>query len=234
MCRNIAAYFTRKFLLLPLNVVLMLTFVGLSAAPNFGAYADDAHEHHHHDIDQQSKYSIVDLMVPELKLVRADGKVVSLANEIIDARPVILSFIFTTCTTICPLTSQILAQLQGIFRNSGYEAHILCISIDPEQDTPDRLTKYANKFGAGSGWQHYTGSVEASISAQRAFNAYQGDKMNHTPVIFLRAQNGNSWLRVDGFAKADDIFEHYKVFSHQNLSGPSIGREPAGHSVPQS
>jgi protein SCO1/2 len=208
--------------------------VSLTTAAKPGPCADDVPDHSHHQGDQQIIYSTVDLMVPEVKLVRADGKVVFLANELNDSRPVILSFIFTTCTTICPLTSQILAQLQNIFGDDGNQAHIISISIDPEQDTPARLTKYADKFGAGPGWQHYTGTVDASISTQRAFNAYQGDKMNHTPVIFLRAQNGNSWLRVDGFAKADDVFEHYKAFSRQTLSGPSLGRAPADHFDPHS
>ncbi|MEX3930193.1 hypothetical protein AB4Y36_40565, partial [Paraburkholderia sp. BR10936] len=38
------------------------------------------------------------------------------------------------------------------------------------------------------------------MAAQRAFNVYRGDKMNHTPVAFLRAAPGKPWLRIDGFA----------------------------------
>jgi protein SCO1/2 len=47
--------------------------------------------------------------------------------------------------------------------------------------------------------------VEASVEVQRAFAAYRGDKMNHTPVTFLRAAPGQRWVRVDGFATADEL-----------------------------
>src|SRR5689334_11779173 len=41
--------------------------------------------------------------VPAVRLVRDDGKSVSLPDEMDDGRPVVMNFIFTTCTTICPM-----------------------------------------------------------------------------------------------------------------------------------
>ena len=43
------------------------------------------------------------------------------------------------------------------------------------------------RFHAGPEWQHYTGTVEASLAAQRGFNVWRGDKMSHMPVMLLRA-----------------------------------------------
>ena len=40
---------------------------------------------------------------------------------------------------------------------------------------------------------------------QRAFDAYRGDKMNHTPVTYLRARPGSRWVRLDGFATPDEL-----------------------------
>jgi protein SCO1/2 len=79
------------------------------------------------------------------------------------------------------------------------------ISIDPEQDTPARLREYAGRFHAGPAWHHYTGTVEASIALQRAFDAYRGDKMSHVPVTFLRAAPGRPWVRIDGFASSAEL-----------------------------
>ena len=86
----------------------------------------------------------------------------------------------------------------------------MSISIDPEQDTPERLKAYAAHFEAGPEWQHYTGTVEASIAAQRAFNVFRGDKMNHTPVTFMRAAPGQPWLRIDGFATPTELLAAYR------------------------
>jgi protein SCO1/2 len=83
-------------------------------------------------------------------------------------------------------------------------------SSDPEEDTPARLTEYAQRFHAGPEWQHYTGTVQASLAAQRAFNVYRGDKMSHTPVTLMRAAPGAPWLRIDGFVKPDDLVREYR------------------------
>jgi protein SCO1/2 len=79
------------------------------------------------------------------------------------------------------------------------------ISIDPEFDTPARLREYARKFGAGPEWQHYGGTLAASREVQRAFGAYRGDKMNHAPVTLVRTAPGKEWVRIDGFASADQL-----------------------------
>lgn len=141
--------------------------------------------------------------LPPVALVRDDGQAVTLPDALDDGRPVVLDFVFTTCTTICPVSSRVFAQLQERLR--GERVHLVSISIDPEQDTPARLAEYARRYGAGPGWRHYTGTVEASVAVQRAFDAYRGDKMNHTPVTFLRAAPGRPWVRLDGFASAEEL-----------------------------
>jgi protein SCO1/2 len=87
---------------------------------------------------------------------------------------------------------------------------MVSISIDPEQDTPATLKKYAQKYKAKSQWNFYTGSVAASVEAQKAFDAYRGDKMNHVPVTYLRAAPDKPWLRIDGFVSPDELLRSYQ------------------------
>ena len=54
----------------------------------------------------------VNYQTPAVTLVRADGQRVSLPHELDDGRPVLLNFIFTTCSSICPLTSRTLEEFQ--------------------------------------------------------------------------------------------------------------------------
>jgi protein SCO1/2 len=149
--------------------------------------------------------SSTELKVPDVTLVRDDGKTVSLPAELNDGLPVALNFVFTSCPTICPVMSQAFAQLQEKLGERDEKVHLVSISLDPEYDTPARLLEYAKKFHAGARWHFYTGTVEASRTAQRAFESARGDKMDHTPVTFLRAGTGDRWVRIDGFATPDEL-----------------------------
>ena len=154
--------------------------------------------------------SSVTYETPAVTLVREDGKRVSLAGELDDGRPVLLNFIFTTCSSICPLTSRTLEEFQRKLRSEAARIHLMSISIDPEEDTPARLREYARKFHAGPEWQYYTGTLAASLAAQRAFDVYRGEKMSHTPVTLMRAAPGKPWLRIEGFVTPDELVDDYR------------------------
>jgi protein SCO1/2 len=172
-----------------------------------GALAEDPADppcHHHHAMPETTR-RVVAYTVPDVELVRDDGKRVHLRDELSDHRPVVLSFIFTSCTTICPILSANLAQLQRKLGAGRDAVHLVSISIDPEFDTPERLRAYARRMGAGPGWRHYGGTLGASQAAQRAFDVYRGDKMNHEPVTLVRPSPGDRWVRLEGFATADQL-----------------------------
>jgi protein SCO1 len=154
--------------------------------------------------------------IPLVQLIRDDGRAVSLPDEMNDGRPVILNFIFTTCSSICPLMSQVLAQFQHKLGAERNRVHLMSVSIDPEEDTPARLREYARKFHAGPEWQHYTGTVAASLAAQSAFDVWSGEKMSHAPVTLVRAAPGKPWLRIEGFVTPDELLQKY----HQLLEQP--------------
>jgi protein SCO1/2 len=176
------------------------------------AHDEEMHDHQHmHHAKQQAERSTAEYAIPQVQLVRDDGKSVWLADELNDGRPVVLNFIFTTCTEICPLVSHTLSELQDDLGPDRDRVHFVSISIDPEQDTPARLHAYAKKYAAGPEWQHYSGTLQASITAQRAFDAYRGNKMNHLPVTFLRASPGQPWVRLDGFATSGQLLQELRV-----------------------
>jgi protein SCO1 len=154
--------------------------------------------------------SLREYAVPAVHLVRDDGKDISLPDEMNDGRPVVLNFIFTTCTSICPMMSSMFAQFERRLGPDADKVHLMSISIDPEEDTPARLSEYARKFHAGREWQHYTGTAEASLATQRAFDVYRGGKMGHYALTLMRAAPGKPWLRIEGFVKPDDLVGDYR------------------------
>jgi protein SCO1/2 len=161
--------------------------------------------HQDHGAGRGLHRSEVNYVIPAVALLRDDGKHVALPAELDDGRPVALNFIYTSCTTICPLSSQVFAQFQDQLGDKRSRFHLVSISIDPEQDTPARLREYAQQYGAKPGWDHYTGAFAVIGDVQRAFNAYRGDKMSHTPLTLLREAPGKPWVRIDGFASVDDL-----------------------------
>ncbi len=167
--------------------------------------AEDHAHHHHTTAAIETHRSSLRYRVPAIALVRDDGRRVSLPAEMDDGRPVVLAFIYTSCTTVCPLTSQTLAMVQQKLGDARDRVHIMSISIDPEQDTPTRLRAYAKTFHAGAEWQHYTGTLAASQLVQRAFDVYRGDKMDHAPAVLIRRTPGADWVRIDGFATAEQV-----------------------------
>jgi len=203
---------------------LMACFALSAAAADPAA---DPHAGHHPSPAAAVVRSTANYSVPPIKLVRDDGKSVSLADEVNDGRPVVLNFIYTTCSGICPLASHIFSQLQHKLGADRDGVHLVSISIDPEEDTPARLRDYASRYLAGPSWQHYTGTMAASIAAQRVFEVYRGDKMGHTPVTLVRAAPGAAWVRFDGFATADMLLQELHAPGHVTAAVAPLS--PAGH-----
>ena len=173
--------------------------------------AQGAHDHHQHaEVPAGVKRTEVMYKSPAVNMVRQDGTKVAFAQELDSGGPVILDFIFTTCTTVCPVTSQVFSELQGQLAKERTKPRFFSISIDAEYDTPARMREYAKKYHAGPQWQHYTGTVEASIAVQKAFDAYRGDKMNHIPVTFMRAAPGKPWIRLEGFPSPAALVKEYR------------------------
>jgi protein SCO1/2 len=181
-----------------------LALVALKGVPAHEVMADPVQE------TDRAVRSSVHYTVPAVTLVRDDGKSVSLPDEMDDGKPVVLDFVFTSCGSICPLMSQVFSQFQRKLGTEAAEVHLISISTDPEQDTPKRLTEYAQQFHAGPTWRHYTGTLAASLTAQRAFDVYRGDKMSHTPVILLRMAPGQPWRRIDGFVTPDELLREFR------------------------
>ena len=82
--------------------------------------------------EQKYRQSIEKYDVPDVTLVNQDGKKVRLRELLSTSKPVIVDFIFGTCTTICPVLSAGYATLQQKLGKDTDKVHLVSISIDPE------------------------------------------------------------------------------------------------------
>lgn len=92
---------------------------------------------------------------PPLALVDLDGRAVSLAE--FRGRVVLLSFIYTSCPSACPLVTQRMAVLQRRLTEAGLfpsRASLVSVTVDPDRDSIAALARYAKGFGADPrGWK---------------------------------------------------------------------------------
>ena len=165
-----------------------------------------AHVHDHSAmLGMELKQSMMEVDVPAVKLVSQNGVSTLARKELLSGKPTVLAFIYTSCTTICPMTSQIMERVQTQLGSKLPGTRLVSVSIDPEYDTPARLLAYSQRYNAAPQWQHYTGTLANSVAIQKAFKAFLGDKMNHMPLIFVNGGNSKSWVRFDGFPSSDQV-----------------------------
>jgi protein SCO1 len=145
------------------------------------------------------------LALPEIRILSMQEKSSSLKSELDTDGPVIVNFVFTTCSTICSIQTLVLSQAQQQLDASDLKAKILTFSIDPDNDTPSQIRKFASTFSVGKSWMFYTGSYDAMLTVQKTFNAYRGSKANHPPVMFMRKNKSAPWMRIEGFPKPQEV-----------------------------
>ena len=174
-------------------------------------HADEHAHHHHHMIPAGSKRSEASYAAPVVDLIDQTGQKHSIAQLLATQKPVLLDFIYTTCTAVCPVMSATFEQVQRQLGEDADKVLMVSVSIDPEQDTPTALAEYAKRFNAGPQWVFLTGSLEDSITVEKAFDAYRGDKMNHAPLTLLRVAPDSPWIRFDGFANAADLTKEIRA-----------------------
>jgi protein SCO1/2 len=172
------------------------------------------HEEHDHTMHLKAKQdhtynlSTQNYSPPDVTLLNQAGEKQSLHELLSQDRPVALNFVFTSCTTICPVMTSTFAAMQSKLNDSELsKLQVISISIDPDYDRPNKLRAYSQRFNAGENWVFLTGNSLDVNNVMRAFGVYEGSKMNHKPVSLLRKAPGDSWLRVDGLASARNLAE---------------------------
>ena len=156
------------------------------------------------------KRSVRGYPVPDVVLTDYDDRSVRLRDLLATDDPVMMNFVFTTCRTICPVTTKVLSDVPALLGRDGKRLRMVSISIDPENDTPLQLKAYARSFQAGERWTFLTGRAQDIKSVQIAFDTYNSDKMTHEPVTLIRQASGKPWIRIDGFATPLELVLEYR------------------------
>jgi len=139
----------------------------------------------------------------------------------------IADFVFTRCTTICPLITAKMALLQR--RLPERNLRFVSFSVDPEHDTPEALKRYAAEWRPSeSRWLLFSttpGGLQRLASAMYVSVKPVDNDIAHSNLFFLVDQQGG----VRGIYESDknDAIERL-VRDAETLSEPSPAvREPS-------
>ncbi|QQZ38556.1 SCO family protein [Pseudomonas sp. SK2] len=142
---------------------------------------------------------------PNTLLVTQDGQAVRFFDDLIKDKVVAINFIFTGCSDSCPVETARLRQVQKILGDRvGKDIFLYSISIDPYNDTPETLKRYAEKFGIGPGWTLLTGQPEDIERLRRSLGLYiegleNGRSKDHNLSLIIGNQATGRWMKASPF-----------------------------------
>jgi cytochrome oxidase Cu insertion factor (SCO1/SenC/PrrC family) len=115
----------------------------------------------------------------------------------------LVNFVFTGCSTVCPLQTRALAEvLQTLPAAVRSGVRFVSVSLDPLQDTPESLRRYAAQMGADlSHWSFVTGSpvdIDKLASRLRLFKPDGRRPDDHATSLWLVDAQGRLMLRLPG------------------------------------
>ena len=137
------------------------------------------------------------LVVPTIALVDQNGRPVSLSGL---AMPVVVTFAYGHCTTVCPVT---VAALREARRARRSDRAIVVVTVDPWRDTPDRLSAIARSWSLGTDDFFLSGSVDDvsrlldALGVGRRRNETNGE-VDHAATAMLVRPGGRVAWRIDG------------------------------------
>ena len=148
----------------------------------------------------------------DFSLFDATGKPRTLADY--RGKAVVLFFGYTQCPDVCPTT---LAELAEVMKRLGPDAdrvQVLFVTVDPERDTPDLLSKYVPAFDPrfsglyGDAAATERTAKEFKIIYQKQPGATPGSyTMDHSAGTFIFDPQGRLRLYVS-YGQGPEVFAH--------------------------
>ena len=132
---------------------------------------------------------------------------------------VVLSFLYTHCPDVCPLTAEELRQAQQKLTDDERGRTVfVAVSVDPAQDTPAAVQGFAKDHGLATNFVFLIGSA---AQLQAVWSAYgirietdpSTTAVGHSDAIYLVDRKGQARLLVHSNISAADLANDVKVLN---------------------
>ena len=135
----------------------------------------------------------------DTRLLDQDGREVRFYTDALRGKIVLISFLYTSCTDICPILTHNLSDVQNSLGDRfGKDVFFVSISVDPEDDTPEELKKYAERYETKPGWTFLTGPKKDVDAVIRRFGEFQEDFEDHSMTFVLGDVKNARWSKMRG------------------------------------
>lgn len=189
--------------------ILTGLLAAMVAIPVAALADEDPHAKHRAMMKQKSQPAeSVDVDLRDQPLVNQYGEDVRFVSDVIGDNIVVMDFVYTTCTTICPVLSALFTQVQTKLGDDvGGEIRLVSMSVDPIRDTPQRLKAYSAKHRAGEGWFWLTGAKPSVDDVLTGLGAYTTNFEDHPSMVLIGDGRTGEWKRLFGFPNPDRIVQ---------------------------
>ena len=139
-------------------------------------------------------------------LVTRNGETLAFYSDVLKDQVVLINFMFTHCDGACPLSTQKLQQVQQQLRERSVESvRLVSISVDPQQDTPERMREFAERYGAGPDWLFLTGEKQDVDFVLGRLGQSTPKPEDHQTLYLLGNLKTGRWLKMLGFTPVEQI-----------------------------
>jgi len=130
-------------------------------------------------------------LVPDTTLVNQFGQRMSLRQ--FHGKVILLSFVDSECTTICPLTTEGMVEAKQLLGSAGNDVQLVGIDANPGAISVRDAMAYSRAHNMVNKWHFLTGSLAQLRASWQAFHiAVQIEKgeIDHTPALYVIDQHG--------------------------------------------
>jgi protein SCO1/2 len=145
---------------------------------------------------------------PNVVLRTQEGKRVRFYDDLLKGKVVLINFMFTSCTSQCPLTTANLVKVEeALGERLGRDVLMISVTVDPATDTPDVLKKYSRRYDTKPGWYFVTGTQKDVELIRRRLGVYDdnSDKAQHTGILVYGNEATGQWAATPTMAEPKAI-----------------------------
>ena len=118
----------------------------------------------------------------------------------------VLNSFFASCKEVCsPMTHNLAKVQQQLAEKSMGNVHLVSVSVDPVNDTPDVLRGYASRHSARPGWTFVTGKKENIDWVLHKLGLYEETKDEHTAVLWVGNERTGLWMKMHAMSPPSAI-----------------------------
>ncbi len=138
--------------------------------------------------------------VPNVPVTSQDGRSLLFYDDVLKGKITIISFIYTNCRDICPVVTARLSQLEEKLGDAvGRDYFFVSISIDPANDSPEKLKEYGKAFSVGPSWLFLTGKQQDIDLIRHRLGERSRALTEHRNEVLLFNGATGEWERNSAF-----------------------------------